>query len=54
MSVWAACEFSSMKVLRRFFKEEKVVDKSMLYISSYWKLGKNEDEHKIIKQQDAN
>ncbi|MFT2110589.1 siderophore-interacting protein [Marinomonas sp. 2405UD68-3] len=53
MSVWAACEFSSMKMLRRFFKDEKAIDKSMLYISSYWKLGNNEDEHKVIKQKDA-
>lgn len=52
-SVWAACEFSSMKNLRIFFKKEKVIPKEYLYISSYWKLGSNEDQHKIEKRSDA-
>ncbi|MCZ2722659.1 siderophore-interacting protein [Marinomonas sp. 15G1-11] len=51
-SVWAACEFNSMKALRPFFKVEKEIAKENLYISSYWKLGNNEDQHKVIKQQD--
>ena len=52
-SVWAACEFSSMRVLRRYFREELQVDKADLYVSSYWKLGINEDQHKVEKQQDS-
>lgn len=52
-SVWAACEFNSMKALRDFFKNEKNISKENLYISSYWKLGINEDEHKIEKRNDA-
>ncbi|WP_191601618.1 siderophore-interacting protein [Marinomonas algicola] len=52
VSVWAACEFTSMKALRPFFKQEKAISKDNLYISSYWKLGNNEDQHKVIKQQD--
>lgn len=51
-SIWAACEFNSMKALRPFFKVEKEIAKENLYISSYWKLGNNEDQHKVIKQQD--
>lgn len=50
-SVFAACEFNSMKALRTLFKE-KGIKKDKLYLSSYWKLGSNEDQHKIIKQQD--
>ncbi|REG85522.1 siderophore-interacting protein [Marinomonas pollencensis] len=53
VSVWAACEFGSMKALRRFFKEEKKVPKDKLYISSYWKQGSNEDQHKAVKRADA-
>ena len=53
VSVWTACEFNSMKVLRDFFKKEKNISKENLYISSYWKLGINEDQHKIEKRNDA-
>jgi NADPH-dependent ferric siderophore reductase len=42
-----------MKALRDFFKKEKNISKENLYISSYWKLGINEDEHKIEKRNDA-
>ncbi|SBS34092.1 Vibriobactin utilization protein ViuB [Marinomonas spartinae] len=52
-SVWAACEFSSMKALRAFFKNDKAISKENLYISSYWKQGSNEDQHKIAKRDDA-
>lgn len=52
-SVWAACEFNSMKALRDYFKKEKNVSKENVYISSYWKLGINEDQHKIEKRNDA-
>lgn len=52
-AVWAACEFSSMKNLRQFFKDEKQIDRHNMYISSYWKHGNSEDEHKIIKREDA-
>ncbi|MDN3397333.1 siderophore-interacting protein [Psychrobacter sp. APC 3426] len=51
-AVWAACEFNSMRALRRYFKEKEVT-KSHLYISSYWKLDSSEDEHKIVKREDA-
>lgn len=53
VSIWAACEFSSMKLLRDFFKNGKQVGKDNLYISSYWKLGVNEDQHKEVKRIDA-
>ena len=51
-SVWSACEFSSMKTLRAYFRE-RGIRKEHLYISSYWKLGSNEDQHKVIKQKDT-
>jgi len=53
LSAWVACEFSSMKVLRRFLKEEKGITKENLYLSSYWKQGSNEDQHKVVKSEDA-
>ena len=51
-AVWAACEFNGMRALRQYFKQ-KDVSKTHLYISSYWKLDNSEDEHKVIKRQDA-
>ncbi len=51
--VWVACEFNNMKVLRNFFKNIKNIPKENLYISSYWKSGLNQEEHKIIKKKDS-
>jgi NADPH-dependent ferric siderophore reductase len=53
VSAWAACEFGSMKLLRHFLKQEKAISNDHLYISSYWKLGSNEDQHKVEKRDDA-
>ncbi len=52
-SVWAACEFSSMQKLRKYFKGERGVGKKNLYVSSYWKMGVSEDQHKRIKRKDS-
>ncbi|WP_033069895.1 siderophore-interacting protein [Thalassospira australica] len=52
-SVWTACEFTSMQALRRYFREDRGLGRDDLYISSYWKLGMNEDNHKVIKSEDA-
>lgn len=52
-SIWAACEFSGMRALRRYLREERQVDRRSLYISSYWKLGSSEDQHKLAKREDA-
>lgn len=51
-AVWCACEFSTMRALRVYFRNEKAVDKDNLYISSYWKSGCTEDGHKIAKHDD--
>lgn len=52
-SIWAACEFDAMRALRRYFKEERGVGRDELYVSSYWKRGSSEDQHKIAKHSDA-
>lgn len=52
-SVWAACEFSGMRALRDYFRKERGLDASNLYISSCWKAGINEDSHQIAKREDA-
>jgi NADPH-dependent ferric siderophore reductase len=52
-NVWAACEFSAMRALRQYFKEAHTFERHDLYISSYWKLGSNEDQHKQAKREDA-
>jgi len=51
-AIWVASEFNSIKVLRKYFKEERDLDRQSLYISSYWKLGLSEEEHKQLKQQE--
>ncbi|MEZ7502425.1 siderophore-interacting protein [Psychrobacter sp. Arc29] len=52
-AVWAACEFHSMRVLRQYFKVERDVPKTHLYVSSYWKVDSTEDQHKVVKRDDA-
>ena len=52
VAVWAACEFKTMKKIRQYLKVKRGVEKSHLYISSYWKKGDTEEEHKVIKQAD--
>lgn len=51
-SVWVACEFNAMRQLRDYFREERQLGPDKLYISSYWKLGSNEDAHRIVKRSD--
>lgn len=53
LSAWVACEFKSMKKIRLHLKNDRAVDKSHLYISSYWKQGDTEEQHKVVKQADA-
>lgn len=52
-AVWAACEFGSMRALRRWLKQTHEVPRSHLYVSSYWKIGQTEDGRKLAKRQDA-
>ncbi len=51
--IWVACEFKVMKNLREYFQIEKKINKKEMYISSYWKSGINQEDHKIIKKKDA-
>jgi len=50
---WAACEFSAMRALRAYLREERGLGPADLYISSYWKAGLSEDAHKVVKREDA-
>ncbi|WP_339692054.1 siderophore-interacting protein [uncultured Parasphingorhabdus sp.] len=49
---WVACEFEAMKLLRQFLRVERQFGPDRLYISSYWKRGLMEDDHKQIKRDD--
>jgi len=53
VAIWAACEFSTMKKNRLYFRQDRSVPKSHLYVSSYWKKGLQEEEHKVVKREDA-
>ncbi|NII09879.1 siderophore-interacting protein [Oleiagrimonas sp. C23AA] len=53
VAVWAACEFTSMRALREHFRHERGVERTDMYISSYWKQGSDEDNHKSLKRADA-
>lgn len=51
--VWAACDFEQMRALRRYFRIERGVEKSDMYISSYWKLGETDEGNKRAKKLDS-
>ena len=51
--VFAAGEFSLIGDLRTYFRKERQTPKDLTYISSYWKLGLVEPEHKAFKAQAA-
>ena len=53
VSTWAACEFTTMRALRAYFRKERGIDKNKAYVSSYWKKGMSEDQHKRAKRSDA-
>lgn len=50
---WVASEFSAMKALRLYLREERGLGSDRLYISSYWKAGLTEDGHREAKRADA-
>ncbi|ASK88385.1 siderophore-interacting protein [Sphingorhabdus sp. SMR4y] len=50
---WVACEFEAMKLLRQYLRVEQGFGPDRLYISSYWKRGLIEDDHKQIKRADT-
>lgn len=52
-SVWCAAEFSAMKALRHYFRHERSVPREYSYISSYWKAGATDEQHKSAKREDA-
>ena len=50
---WAASEFSAMRRLRAYLRDEQGLGSDRLYLSSYWKSGLTEEAHKLAKRQDA-
>ena len=51
VSAWIATEFSAMRELRRYVRDERRVADDDLYISSYWKLDASDEEHKVAKRE---
>ncbi|MCF4010015.1 MAG: siderophore-interacting protein [Paraglaciecola sp.] len=52
-SIWVACEFNGMKLIRKYLKERYDLPKAYFYTSSYWQKGHSEDEHKVAKSNDT-
>ncbi|MEM6503246.1 MAG: siderophore-interacting protein [Cyanobacteria bacterium P01_C01_bin.89] len=51
--VWVACEFGAMKNIRAYMKNSRGIENDNIYISSYWKFDRTEEEHKVDKRIDA-
>ena len=52
-SIWVATEFSLMKKIRAFLSTKYNTNKEKIYLSSYWKKGLDQEQHKLIKREDA-
>lgn len=50
---WCATEFESMRRTRTYLRGERGLPPQQLYISSYWKQGLVEDEHREVKYADS-
>ena len=50
---WVATEFEAMRNLRAYLRAERNLGTDQLYISSYWKRGLIEDDHRSVKSADA-
>lgn len=53
VGVWVACEFSAMRAIRDHLRNVRGVRREQMYISSYWKRGAADEEHKRCKAEDA-
>lgn len=51
--IWTACEFDTMRGLRSYYRTDRGVDRTAIYLSSYWRAGRTEDQHKVDKRKDA-
>ena len=49
---WFAGEFETMRQVRRYFRDEKKIDRKQMYISSYWKHGDTDEGMKQAKRRD--
>ena len=52
LAAWVSCEFKTMKKIRNYLKTVRSIEKTHIYISSYWKKGDTEEQHKLIKKID--
>ena len=39
-----------MLAIRRYFRDERELSKDDMYISSYWKIGSTDEQHKKAKR----
>ena len=49
---WFAGEFSTMRLVRRYFRNDRGIDKRAMYVSSYWKIGDTDEGMKRAKRMD--
>ena len=52
VAIWAAGEYKTMKKVRHYVKDERGVERSHWYVSSYWKKGNTEEQHKELRKAD--
>ena len=49
-SVWVASEFDQSRAMRAYFKNERGVQRTEMYASSYWRMGEADEGHRVVKR----
>ena len=49
-SVWVASEFDQSRAMRAYFKNERGVQRTEMYASSYWRMGEDDEGHRVAKR----
>ena len=49
-SVWVASEFGQSRAIRAYFKNERGVPRTEMYASSYWRMGEDDEGHRLAKR----
>lgn len=51
--LWVACEYSNMKLLRDYFAGDLGLDKNQFYLTSYYKFGATDEQHKQTRRDEG-
>jgi NADPH-dependent ferric siderophore reductase len=52
VSAWVAGELNAIRAVRDYLRKERGVERTNMYASSYWQIGRTDEEHRVEKSRD--